>query len=153
MDPVSFAATLVTLLGLTGATTQSVYNFILDIHEAPNEIRIQVIKLQCLHEIITTLMARYGSTTTSPQLGFDPLLETHLRRFLCDIQGLEIKLKNCSARISGSRTQHFWERMTWLMSDRKLRKFYASLDDWMRIFSAAVDLTQLYITPSTPVCL
>lgn len=148
MDPVSFAASLVTLLGLASAATEIVYNSILDIRDAPKEIRSQAVKLQCLHKTLRDLLAQYTRYAGNAQLYIDPLLEDNLREFLGDIQDLEVKLKNSSSKMSGSRKQHLRERLTWLSSDRKLRKFYDSLDEWNGIFNAAIKKTHGYAVPN-----
>jgi hypothetical protein len=145
MDPVSFAASLVTLLGLAGAAAKSVYSFLLDIHDVPDELRSQALKLRFLHQILSVLIAFYEPMKTSTQLHLDPFLEDHLRRFLIEIQVLENSLKEHNLRLSGSGRQHLWERLKWLFPDRELRKFFASLDDWMHIFSMAVAITNMFV--------
>jgi hypothetical protein len=147
VDPISFAASLVTLLGVAGAASEFVYNFIIDIKDVPEEIHSQAIKLQCLHQTITILISLYGPNARVPELQLDPFLEDNLRRFLGEVQSLESRLRQCSLKLKGSRKQHVWERLNWLSSDRKLRKFYASLDTWMQIFSTAVTTTGLFDTP------
>lgn len=141
MDPVSFAASLVTLLGLASAATEIVYNSILDIRDAPKEIQSQAIKLQCLQKTFADLLAQYEPYASNAQLRVDPFLEFNLRNFLGEIQVLEDKLKSSSVRMGASRKQHLRERLTWLSSDRKLRKFYDSLDEWSSIFNAAIKKT------------
>ncbi|KAF1841331.1 ankyrin [Cucurbitaria berberidis CBS 394.84] len=143
MDPVSFAASLVTLLGVAGKTSEFVYNFILDIRDVPKEIRSQAIKLQCLHQTLTALWSLYGTSSMTPELQLDPVLEDHIRIFLSEIQTLENKIRERSTKLSGSRRQHMKERLIWLSSDRELRKFYTSLDNWSQIFSTAVSTTNL----------
>ena len=147
MDPVSFAASLLTLLGAAGATCEFVYNFILDISNVPDEIRLQAIKLRCLHQSISTLVSFYRRDDLPPELQLDPFLERNVRNFLDNVRGVEAKFQNSSARLDRSRTCHLLEKLTWLSSDRQLRKFYSSLDDWMIIFSTAVSTTELFVVP------
>lgn len=145
MDPASFAASLLTLLGAAGATCEFVYNFILDVSEAPDEIHSQAIKLRCLHQSISSLVGLYGRDDLPPELQLDPFLENHIRKFLKDIRNIETKIKRSSTRLDGSRKHHLRERLTWLSSDRRLRKFYSSLDDWVKIFSTTVSTTKLFV--------
>jgi hypothetical protein len=145
MDPVSFAASLVTLLGVASATSKFIYNFILDIRDVPDEIHSQAIKLQCLRQTMDVLISLCVPNTSVPELQLDPFLELNLRRFLGELQAIEGRLKECSLKLKGSRKQHAWERLNWLSSDRKLRKFYASLDTWMQIFSTAVATQSLFV--------
>jgi hypothetical protein len=146
MDPVSVAASLLTLLGAAGATCEFVYNFILDIADIPDEIRSQAIKLQCLHQSISTLLDIYRRDDLPPELQIDPFLERNIRIFLDDVRKVETKIQSSSQRLDGSRTRRLWERLTWLSSDRRLRKFYGSLDDWIKIFSTTVSTTNLFAT-------
>ena len=145
MDPASFAASLLTLLGAAGATCEFVYNFILDIADVPDEIRSQAIKLQCLHQSISTLVNLYRRDDPPPELQIDPFLERNIRIFLDDVRKVETEIKNSSERLNESRSSRLWARLVWLSSDRRLRKFYSSLDDWMRIFSTAVSTTNLFV--------
>jgi len=145
MEPVSFAASLVALLGAAGSTCEFTYNFILDIGQVPHEIQSQAIKLQCLHESISTLLDFYSRDDLPPGLKINPFLESKLRIFLDETRDVENQIKNRSKNLDESRTRRLWERVTWLSSDRTLRKFYASLDDWLKIFSTAVASTNLYV--------
>lgn len=147
MDPVSFAASLLTLLGAAGATCEFTYNFILDISDVPDEIRSHAIKLRCLHQSISTLMNLYGRDDLPPEMQLDPFLERNVRHFLDNVRVVETKFRNSSVRLDRSRTRHLLERLKWLSSDRQLRKFYSSLDDWILIFSAAVSTTKLFVVP------
>jgi hypothetical protein len=149
MDPVSFAASLVTLLGLAGAASKSVYSFILDIHDVPVELRSQATKLQSLHGVLSVLVAFYEIPRTDTQAQLDPFLEDQLRRFLNEIQGLEAKLNELNLKLNGSGRRHLRERLRWLCTDRELRKFLASLDSWMQIFCMAVATTNMFVSSCT----
>lgn len=135
------------MLGVAGAASEFVYNFILDIKGVPEDIQSQTIKIQCLHQTIVILVALYGPNRTVPELQLDPFVEENVRKFLAEVQTLESRLKECSLKLEGSRKQHVWERLRWLSSDRELRKFYASLDTWMHIFSTALTTTGLSMIP------
>ena len=150
MEPVSFTASLLTLLGAAVATCELTYNFILDISHVPDEIRSQAIKLQCLHQSISALLDLYSRDDLPPELEINPFLERNLHIFLDETHEVEVKIQISSKKLDESRTRRLWERVTWLSSDRRLRKFYASLDDWMKIFSTAVSATNLFVNPSLP---
>jgi hypothetical protein len=61
MEPASFTASILTLLAAAGATTEFVYNFILDIENIPDDIHSQAIKLRCLHQAFSSLVDVYTS--------------------------------------------------------------------------------------------
>ena len=148
MDPVSFVASLLTLLGAAGQTCEFLYNFIHDISELPHEIRSQAVKLQCLHQQFSALVGLYSRDDLPPELRLDPHLEQNLRNFLESVLNIQNRIQNISTRLHESRAHRLRERVAWLSSDRRLRKFYSSLDEWMKIFSTAVSTTQLFVTPN-----
>jgi hypothetical protein len=147
MDPVSLAASLVTLLAAAGAICEFAYNFILDISEVPDEVHTQAIKIRCIRQSFSSLVRFYERSDLPPELHLDPFLENSIRNFLKDISVFETEMVRKSTGLVKSRTRHLKERLTWLSSDRRVRKFYSALDDWMKIFSAAVHTTELFVNP------
>lgn len=145
MDPASFAASILTLLAAAGATSEYVYNFMLDIEEIPDEIRSHAIKLQCLHQAISSLMNLYRVNASVAEFQLDPFFAGHLQSFQVEIHELEVRLRASSAKLNGSRKEHFLVRLKWLSSDRHLRKFYGKLDDWLKIFLTTVHTTELSV--------
>ncbi|OAL49194.1 ankyrin [Pyrenochaeta sp. DS3sAY3a] len=143
MEPISSAASILTLLAAAGSTCDFVYNFMLNIREIPEEIHSQATKLRCVHQSITALLAIYSHKDISPDWQLEPIFETNFRDFLLEVKDLENRIQKNSTLMKSSRTQRVWERLTWLSSDRRLRKFYNSLDDWVRIFSMEVQTTQM----------
>ncbi|KAH6642480.1 hypothetical protein C7974DRAFT_409034 [Boeremia exigua] len=150
MEPVSSVASILTLLAAAGSTCDFVYNFMLNIREVPEEIHSQAIKLRCLHQSIAALLAIYSHRAISPDLQLGHIFENSFREFLLEVKDLENRIQKSSTLVKSSRTQRVWERLTWLSSDRQLRKFYNSLDDWVRIFSMEVQTTQMSVTALIP---
>jgi len=155
MDPTSFAASVLALLTAAGASCEFLYNFILDISEAPEEIHVQAIKLQCLHQSISSLIELYEGEDALPELHLDGLLKDHIYKFLDYTHTIKRRVSESSIQLGKGRVHQLRERLSWLLSDRRMRKFYNSLDDWLRIFSTAVQRTQLCvaIAPSRMICL
>lgn len=145
MEPASFAASILTLLAAAGATTEFVYNFILDIENIPEDIHSQAIKLQCLHQAFSSLVDTYTSDASLSEVRLDPYLQGHLELFTIEIHELERKFRRSSTGLSSGRKQQLLARLKWLSSDRELRKFNSKLDDWMKIFSTAVHTTQMFV--------
>jgi hypothetical protein len=144
MEPASFAASILTLLAAAGAASEFVYNFILDIDDIPEEIHSQAIKIQCLHGTFTSLINMYTHDTQLSEVQLDPFFQAHLESFMSEIHALETKLRRSSTKMSSSRKQQVWAKLKWLSSDRKLRKFYSKLDDWMRVFLTALHTTEMF---------
>lgn len=146
MDPVSFSASVLTLLAAAGQTCSFVHNFIIDISGAPSEIIDQTVKLQCLQRTISQLIQAYGALPSDLQL--DPDLIYHLLKFNQEIKQVRTRIQNSSVGLERNRTRHLWERCRWLLSDRQLYKFYKSLDQWNMIFSQAASTIHLWVAAS-----
>jgi hypothetical protein len=145
MDPISFVASVLTLLGAAGASCEFLYNFMLDISELPEEIHSQARKLQCLKQSISNLIRIYEQDAASAELQLDLFLKEQLRRFLDDIGKIEMKIRASSSRLNRSCAYHLRERLSWISSNRRMRKFYSTLDDWLKIFSTTATETQMCV--------
>ena len=145
MDPTSFAASVLTLLGAAGASCEFIYNFMLDISELPEEIHSQARKLHCLKQSISNLIKIYEQNAAPHELYLDPFLKEQLKRFLDDTGEIESRIRKSSSRLDQSRAYHIWERLSWISSNRQMRKFYSTLDEWLKIFSTAATETQMYL--------
>jgi hypothetical protein len=150
MDPTSFVASLITLLGAASASCEFCYNFILDISELPDEIRAQAVKIQCLKQSISDLVNLYEQGSMPAEFRMDPLLEVHIHKFVDDVQEIEAKMRRSSVQVDRSRVHRLRARLSWISSNRRMRKFYTSLDEWMRIFSAALSKTELFVCKNSP---
>jgi len=133
MDPVSLSASFVTLLASGAASCKFIYNSLLDFSDAPLEIATQAAKLKCLHGTILSTVEAYSKLP--PDLHLDPNLEDQIQRFVLHVEKIKVIIENKSYGLNRSRSHHLRERCLWLSSDRKLRKFYESLDHWNIIFS------------------
>ncbi|ORY06033.1 hypothetical protein BCR34DRAFT_41658 [Clohesyomyces aquaticus] len=147
MDPVGFVASILTLLAAAGATTEFVYNALLDIRDAPDDIRSHAIKLRCVHQSISGLMRLYRDRTLDPELQLDPFLKKHLTLFLHETSDIETRLKKSSDMLSGTKRQYVKERLSWLSTDRRLHKFYDNLDIYLKIFETEALTTSLFVFP------
>jgi hypothetical protein len=145
MDPTSFVASVLTLLGAAGASCEFLYNFILDISELPDEIHSQARKLQCLKLSISNLIKIYEQDAAPAEVHLDPFLKAQLQIFLHETGKIETKIRRSSFRLDQSRAHHLRESLLWISSNRRMRKFYSTLDDWLKIFSTAATETQMYV--------
>lgn len=142
MDPVSFAASLLTLIAAAGKSCEVISEFVFDIHDAPKDIHAQSNKLQCLQQSFRHLLGVF--TALPPDLQLDTVLQQNLVAFTQDIDSFTTKVQGMGIRLGQGRVQHAWERVKWLASDRDLKRFNQSLDHWDRVFAAAAAAAQLY---------
>lgn len=146
MDPASFSASILALLGAAGGSCKFIYNFILDISDAPADIHSQTVKLRCLHQTISNLIWVYDNPDLPPDLQMDPTLRLHIINFVHEIETIKAKIQSKACALEKGRAHRLWARLKWLSSDRQLHKFYDSSDHWNTIFSQAVSRTKLEIS-------
>lgn len=144
MDPISFTASVLTLLAAAGGSCKFLYNFVLDISDAPSEIYSQNIKLRSLHRTFLSLIQFYESPDLPPELQLDSDLRANLLRFIDAIGVFKTRIQKRGRRLDRNRRHHAWERLIWLSSDRELHKFYSSLDSWDTIFRNTASGTTMY---------
>jgi hypothetical protein len=139
-DPISATASVLTMLGAAGGTSKFLYNLIVDIADAPSEIRAHMIRFECLNRTLSTLIQTYGSL---PQdIPPDTVLCDRLSQFLEEAERIRTKFQGkTEASTFGIR-----ERCRWLYSDRHLKKFLASLQQWDMIFTQAILAVQTYVS-------
>jgi hypothetical protein len=145
MEPVSFTASVLTLLAAAGGSCKFLYNFVLDVSDAPSEIYSQNSKLSSLHRTFLGLIQIYESPELPPELQLDSDLHKNLLRFIDAIDAFKTKIQRRGRRLDRNRRHHAWERLIWLSSDRELHKFYSSLDNWDIIFRNAVSGTTMFV--------
>ena len=107
---------------------------------------MQAIKLKCLEGSISDLLQFYEQNQALAEVHMDPFLRNHLSKFRDDTEKIEKKIKKRSTKLDQSRAWHIRERLSWISSNRQMRKFSSSLDDWMAILSIATTKTKLYVT-------
>jgi hypothetical protein len=143
MDPISFTASLLTLITAAGQSCKVISEFVLDIHDAPKDIHAQSNKLQCLQQSFRHLFGVF--IALPPDLQLDTVLQQNLVSFTQEIDSFTTKVQGMGIRLDQGRVQHAWERVKWLASDRDLKRFNQSLDHWDRVFAAAATAAQLYL--------
>jgi len=131
LDPISATASVITLLGAAGQTCKVLYNFFLDIADAPSEIRDHSIRLECLHRTLSTLVQVYSELPEN--VPTDAPLCSRITEFMKEAEKARDKFsgRDCSPL-------SIRERLRWFSSDRQLRKFFTSLTQWDIIFTQAI---------------
>jgi hypothetical protein len=142
MDPLSVAASAITLLGATGGTVKVVYDVISTFKDAPGEIKAQSKSLESFCLTIDKLK----------QVCKQILNEFPLMLDLCGIEELieearllEAKLKAKSVRVTANKTGRMRESCTWLLFDHQSKKFFKSLNTWNTILNQALGVAQLLV--------
>lgn len=147
MDPISIPASLVTLLAASGSTCRVLHSLILNLKDAPGDIRLQNKKLQCLTGTITCLLQVYNVLSKDAQLKAHLTeLEPHVRGvsdFIQEISSIEAKIQRKKASLSRGRVSHAKESCKWLLFDRQLKKFFDNLEHYNIILSHALWAAQL----------
>lgn len=140
MDPHLTAASVLTVLGAAGGTCKVLYNLILDLKDAPSDIRRQNKKLQHLHENISCLLQVCNELPTDLQL------VTHLNgvhEFFQDMRSISLDLEHKKIGLNHGRAGRVKEICKWLLFDRQLKKFFQNLEHYNIIFSHALWAAQL----------
>ncbi|CAI6340834.1 unnamed protein product [Periconia digitata] len=142
MDPVSASASILTLVGAAGGSCKFLHSFILDIADAPREIRISNQKLCCLARSFDCLTNVYSKVPSHYRI--DSTVVHELELFIQEIFTINkvVKSKAASLIDEGS-VKQLWHSFRWLLFDRRLQKFFASLEHWNIVFSQAVAISQL----------
>ncbi|KAA8620506.1 hypothetical protein PtrSN002B_010282 [Pyrenophora tritici-repentis] len=142
MDPISTAASVVTLLGAAAGTIKVIHDTINSIIDAPKDIQRQSERLRCLSITLA------GVVQTCKQLPDDCQLNLEL----CGIDGfiqdailLEVQLKARGTRMIGSSLGKVHESCKWLLFDRQLKRFFESLDQWNTILLQTLGVIQMLV--------
>jgi hypothetical protein len=136
MDPISTVASVVTLLGAAGGSCKFFYEFIYDIIEAPVEIRACNTRLESLDCTLSTLLQIYSSLPQDTPV--DTILIIRIQEFLDETKAVQGRVGAISSWTSLGRGQRMRARCRWLATDRRLQKFFASLEQWNTVFSQAM---------------
>lgn len=143
-DPISFTASVLTLLAAAGGSCKFLYNFVLDIQDTPVEIQTQTIKLRCLHQTISNVIRVYDGLPQEIQL------ESHVRSdivgFIEEIENIKTSVHEKDRKLNLGRMHHWKEKLKWLSYDRQITKFYSSLDQWEKVFLSVASTINTYVT-------
>jgi hypothetical protein len=143
MDPVSTAASVITLLGATGSTIKVVYEAINTFTDAPREIKAQKKSLISICLTIERLKVACEQIPNEFPLN---LSLCGIEEFLSEARLLERKLKAKSVRITANNVGRWHEGCKWLLFDLQAKKFFKSLDTWNKILSQASDAAQMSVS-------
>jgi ankyrin repeat protein len=135
MEPISATASVLTLLGAIGGTLKFVYNTIVDISDAPHEIQMQSKKLRSLYGVITCLVQVYENLPAEHTAG---LQISGIEDFVHDLGLLKLKLEAKSSKLQNSQAHRIRESCKWLLLDRRMKKFFDSLDEWNIVLTQAL---------------
>jgi hypothetical protein len=143
MDPVSAAASFITLLGATGRTIKVVYDAINIYADAPCEIKARSKSLESFCLTIDSL--RFACEQIPNEFPLNLSL-CGIEEFLSEARLLERELKAKSVRITANNVGRWHEGCKWLLFDLQAKKFFKSLDTWNKILSQASDAAQMSVS-------
>lgn len=140
MDPISTAASIITLFGAAGATFRAIHDLINDISEAHQEIKAQcqIIGSFCL--TLTNLLQFCANLPDEFPLDLDLC---GVQEFISKAENMEAQLKAKLENAKGNRARKFRESCKWLLFDRSLDRFMRSLSRWNDVLTQALLITQM----------
>jgi hypothetical protein len=142
MDPISTAASVITLLGAAAGTIKVVHDTINSIIDAPNDIKRQSERLG--HISITLASVVHACE----QLPDDCHLDLELRgigELIEDAKLLEAKLNTRGTRMMRNNFSKIHGSCKWLLADRQFKRFFESLDQWNTILLQTLGVIQLFV--------
>jgi hypothetical protein len=125
MDPVSAAASFITLLGATGRTIKVVYDAINIYADAPCEIKARSKSLESFCLTIDSLRFACEQIPNEFPLGLDLC---GIKELIAEARSLEARLKAKSVRVTANKSGRAREGCKWLLFDQQSKKFFRSLD-------------------------
>ncbi|OWY46977.1 ankryin repeat S-palmitoyl transferase [Alternaria alternata] len=143
MDPVSTIASVITLIGATGGTIKVIHDTITSIKDAPKDIRRQCKRLECLCVTLNSIVRTCQHLPDECEVDVDLC---GIEEFIDEARALEANLNARRARVAGKNIARFHESCKWLFSDRQLKRFFESLDQWDTILSQALQVVQIALS-------
>jgi hypothetical protein len=142
MEPISTAASVLTLLGATSGTIKVVYDAINTFVDAPREIKTQSKSMESFCLTIDTLIHVCEQIPSEFPLklnlcGIEDLVE--------DARLLDTKLKAKSVRVTATKIGRVREGCEWMLFDKQTKKFFKSLGTWNIILSQALWAAQMLV--------
>jgi hypothetical protein len=141
MDPFSASASLLTILGAAGSSIKCIHQLVLNFKDAPADIEGYRNHLECLYQTITCLTRVYK--TLPPDFQLDARISRCLREFTKETGEVHSKLERKLVSMGESRGHRMRESFRWLLFDRKVKKYFASLEHWNTILSQTAAALQM----------
>lgn len=142
MEPIGVSASILTLLNAAGESCKFLYNLYIDLEGAPEEIRAQAIKLQCLNLAVHQLVESYKKLPKEFEV--DPRVADEVKQFEGQVTSMQRKIQRKSTKVSQGRRQRAWQSCKWLLFDRQMNRFLQSVDHWSIIINQAAIAAQMY---------
>jgi hypothetical protein len=142
MDPVSTAASAITLLGATGGTIKVLHEAINTFADAPREIKAQSKSLESFCLTIDSLKLACEQIPNEFPLKLDLC---GIKELIAEARSLEARLKAKSVRVTANKFERVREGCKWLLFDQQSKKFFKSLNTWNVILSQALWVAQMYV--------
>lgn len=142
MDPLSASASVLTLLAAAGSSCGFLHSLVVNISDAPQDIKRQNETLRCLHHTLMHLSQIYASLPEEHRL--ETPLHEWISNFATEVSSIRSKVDDRAKSLQkGQRIRRFQESLRWIPFDRHLRKFFESLDHWNVVFQQACAALQM----------
>ena len=142
MDPISTAASVLTLLGAAAGTIKFIHDTINSIINAPDDIKRQSERLGYLSITLVSVVH------ACEQLPDDCQLNVELRgigELIKNAKSLKAKLITRENRIEKNNFGKVYESCRWLLADRQFKRFFESLDQWNTILLQTLGVIQVLV--------
>ncbi|KAF7674549.1 hypothetical protein GT037_007309 [Alternaria burnsii] len=142
MDPISTAASVLTLLGAAAGTIKFIHDKINSIVDAPDDIKRQSERLGHLSITLASVVH------ACEQLPDDCQLTVELRGIgeLIEVaKSLKAKLITRESRMKKNNFDKIYESCKWLLADRQIKRFFDSLDQWNTILLQTLGVIQVLV--------
>ncbi|CAN9191541.1 unnamed protein product [Alternaria alternata] len=142
MDPISTAASVLTLLGAAAGTIKFIHETINSIVDAPDDIKRQSERLGYLSITLASVVH------ACKQLPDECQLTVELRgigELIKDAKSLKAKLITRESRMKKNNFDKFYESCKWLLADRQFKRFFESLDQWNTILLQTLGVIQVLV--------
>jgi len=140
MDPISVSASIITLLAAASSCCNFVHKVIINVADAPHDIRIHIKKLECLQGTLTCLVEIHPRLPPGFELAEN--LRDGIKEFAQDMCSLHMRVQAKIHSMEHGKGRRIRESCTWLF-DRHMRRSLDSLDHWHIILSQAASAAQM----------
>ena len=142
MEPLSATASVLTLLAAAGSSCGFLHTFVVNIADAPQDIKRQNETLRCLQHTLMHLSQIYSNIPENHRM--ETPVHDWISNFAPEVSSIRSKVEGRAKSLQkGHRIRRIQESLRWIMFDRHLRKFYESLDHWNAVFQQACAAVQM----------
>ena len=143
MDPLSVAASVITLLDAACKSSKFIYSFFRDIIDGPSVVQNHCIFLQVLQGSLTQL--REICAIVEPQNELVMKIRTNVNQCLKDLEIAERRIMVADRNMRSRNTRRTWALVRWALfkGDPWIHNFFSRMKMWQNTFACDLMLLQL----------